>query len=82
MKNSKRPRDPWDDREGWDFDHAQHPEMELPIILPQPAMNGPAPIPPIPPALPLGPSATDVQGSYTGVPMEGDEQPVQDADDL
>ena len=25
---------------------------------------------------------SDVQGSYTGVPLEGDERPVQDADDL
>lgn len=25
---------------------------------------------------------SDVQGSYTGVPLEGDEIPVQDADDL
>jgi len=27
-------------------------------------------------------SATDPQGSYTGVPADADEAPVQDADDL
>lgn len=31
---------------------------------------------------PLGPSRTDVQGSYTGLPMDPNEAPVQDADDL
>lgn len=49
--------------------------------LPTPnALSGPGvPLAPLTP--PLGPSQTDVQGSYTGVPMY-DEQPVQDADDL
>lgn len=28
------------------------------------------------------PSATDPQGSWTGLPLEPDELPVQDADDL
>lgn len=28
------------------------------------------------------PSATDPQGSWTGLPLEAGEQPVQDADDL
>lgn len=28
------------------------------------------------------PSPTDPQGSYTGVPIHPEEQPVQDADDL
>ena len=30
----------------------------------------------------LKPSETDVNGSYTGVPKNKQEQPVQDADDL
>jgi hypothetical protein len=30
----------------------------------------------------LLPVAADPQGSYTGVPLDPDEQPVQDADDL
>lgn len=30
---------------------------------------------------PVGPILSDVQGSYTGSPVDG-EQPVQDADDL
>ncbi len=25
---------------------------------------------------------SDVEGSYTGIPIEGEEKPVQDADDL
>ena len=29
-----------------------------------------------------GPSATDVNGSYTGVPQDIHDTPVQDADDL
>ncbi len=28
------------------------------------------------------PSPTDYWGSYTGVPMDGSERPIQDADDL
>ncbi len=28
------------------------------------------------------PSATDPQGSWTGLPLDADEKPVQDADDL
>ncbi len=30
----------------------------------------------------LPPSETDPMGSYTGVPLGDDKQPVQDADDL
>ncbi len=33
-------------------------------------------------SFPNGFSKTDVDGSYTGVPKNGDEKPVQDADDL
>ena len=30
----------------------------------------------------LKPSETDVNGSYTGIPQDKQEKPVQDADDL
>ena len=29
-----------------------------------------------------GPSNTDVNGSYTGIPLNKKEKPIQDADDL
>ena len=43
-----------------------------------------APIPVWPHGFPagIGPIPTDPQGSYTGVPEQPDEEPVQDADDL
>lgn len=34
------------------------------------------------PLAPSGPSKTDPLGMYTGVPLDEDERPVQDADDL
>ena len=34
------------------------------------------------PLNPLGPVVVDPLGSYTGRPMDPEEQPVQDADDL
>lgn len=40
------------------------------------------PLPFVPPGGAMSGVSTDPQGSYTGVPEEKEEQPVQDVDDL
>lgn len=48
---------------------------EKKIILPPPMGTAPLPVN-------MAHPATDPQGSYTGVPADHSETPVQDADDL
>lgn len=83
MQNRPRPRGADAERDADYISLGSEPDLNPPLAyVPQSnAFSGPGfPVNPLLP--PLGPSQTDVQGSYTGVPMDMDERPVQDADDL